>query len=544
MTGPFDYTLALVQADPLKREAFASRLYPLHAGAVLEGPEPGDDPNSVARRLHAAGGTPNTIIVLDTNDSFTWHVVQELIWNGWLAPRATLLLDQPLTEFTSLDAEQLRQLGFSIVDAAEFDPKDSVQSPLNAVPPSKLLVAEARRILAGEARAKFEKESNALRVLFDAARSAVRLLTGAFAHRQVEPREFDHALTQIAGAAKVDGHFTNFRESLAAHLNFAGVESSARLRNLDPSRGVLVVVAEPTLHGWREFFESVFEAHRVVVVSPAESEEYFAESDDFAIAFHDLSDGDDAEERVRIVERISREHFDLPLVVFSPRDDFREMRRYLRAGAAGFFCYETGEDAQVSFQQFEGVVREAIPEQWVRQLWQELRSFTGPLEHSTGRRLYRRALGHMRQAYFFLTADLTDPRLRLLRSFDVRQGLNPEGLARHGAIACGTALETVVRHLCRENWDQFDQQEVNLLDGDDRIQTLLALLAAEGYLTGDLLVRGQRVWRLRNLAAHDSRGGTIDPARARRAFSDAILVLDALFAQPPDEDFPDYDDPV
>src|SRR5262249_47469348 len=156
---------------------------------------------------------------------------------------------------------QLQLLGFNLVDGIDFDPRQSVRPPASAVLPSKVLVAEARRILANEARANFEKEAVALRMQFEGARSAVRLLSWGFAHRQIEPREFDSALAQSALTAQLE-NFTNPRESLAAHLNFAGVESLGRLRNLDPTRGVLVVVAEPALHGWREFFDAVFEAHR------------------------------------------------------------------------------------------------------------------------------------------------------------------------------------------------------------------------------------------------------------------------------------------
>lgn len=389
----------------------------------------------------------------------------------------------------------------------------------------------ARQKQSEEARAAFDAEAASVRLQFADPRAAIRLLMGAYAYREVGDNEYTQAIGQLADAAGLqidaDEHWRNLHE----HRDRLGLRTGRdRLRNIARHRGVLVVVARPEGTGWAEFFACVFGNDRAAVVTPAEAVDILRKPEDLAIVFHDLSDGEEQDGRVQVVERIKEAHFDLPVVVFSERDDVREMSRCLRAGASGYFCYEPGDgidrESVASFEQFDGMVRDAIPPESWRRLWQELRAFPGPTPHAEGYGLYRRAVGHLRRAYLFLTADMADPRTRLLAGDDA-DGDVAEGLGRHAAVACGSALEAVVRHIYREYHRRTGASPLVLKRLNWKVPEVLDALVKVSEVTPVLARKASSVWAIRSVGAHVEGRMSLNVAEA--VFSDTIDVLRELF---------------
>ena len=366
-------------------------------------------------------------------------------------------------------------------------------------------------------REEFEKEAQLTRHKFGPGKAAVRLLAGAYAHREVSDEEYGAALMRLAEAEGLALDVSVHRTKLSRkRLNLG--DPSDRLRNIARGRGVLVV-SDTVGCGWAEFFEAVFGGDgRVAVVNRATAEEICRAPDDLAIVFHDLSSGKDPDSRVGIVERIKNAHFDLPVVVFSDRDDVREMLRCLRAGAAGYFCYEPGagldRESVGTFEQFAGMVRDAIPPESWRQIWRELREFTGPIPGSDGANLYRRAAGHLRRAYWFLTADTADPRTQLLAA---------DSLTKHVAMACGAAIETVLRTVYREYHRGLGASERVLRNLNSKVPNMLSVLTDAGNISPDQAQAFRTIWEVRNVATHED--GMTTTTQAETTLSHTIAVL-------------------
>lgn len=388
--------------------------------------------------------------------------------------------------------------------------------------------------LAQEARAEFEREAAQLRNRFTEQRAAVRLLVGAYAYREVGDDDYAHAIGQLAENAGVEIEVESHWRKLHEYRDRMGLRTGRdRLRNTARHRGVLVVLDQPEGHGWSEFFGAVFGADRAAVVTPADAVDILRRPEDLAIVFHDLSDGNDAAGRVGVIDRIKEAHFDLPLVVFSDRDDVRDMWKCLRAGASGYFCYASGDghdrESVATYEQFDGMVRDAIPPESWRQLWQQFRGFTGPTPHAEGYGLYRRAVGHLRRAYLFLTADKSDPRTRLLAADDEAEGSVAEGLGRHAAVACGSALETVVRHFYREYHRRSGASPRILQRLNRKVPEVLDALVKTSIMTADQAGKANLIWEIRSIGAHGE--GRVSLTVAEAVFSDTIALLQELFAR-------------
>jgi hypothetical protein len=396
-------------------------------------------------------------------------------------------------------------------------------------------LARTRQEVAQNDREEFEAEAAVTRHLFPSARAAVRLLAGAYAFREVTDEEYGDGLSRVAAAGGIELDVPVHQIRLSRCRQRLGLPTyHERLRNIARGRGVLAVVADPDGSGWAEFFEAVFGGVRVAVVDPTTAEHILRDPDDLAIVFHDLSCGDGPDGRVGVVGAIKRAHFDLPVVVFSDREDVREMWQCLRVGASGYFCYEPGpghdRESVATFEQFAGIVRDAIPPESWRRIWQELREFTGPTPHSQGSRLYRRAVGHLRRAYLFLTSDKADPRTRLLAANDPAQRFDAGGLARHVVMACGSAIETVLRHTYREHNRRCGASERIIQNLTWKVPDMVAVLAEADLVGPELAGRFREVWRVRNVAVHEERVG-VTQAEAEDALSQTIALLRDFFAR-------------
>jgi CheY-like chemotaxis protein len=384
------------------------------------------------------------------------------------------------------------------------------------------------------ARRDFEAEASAIRQRLPEARAAVRLLIGAYAYREVSDEDYNQAIAQFAEAHGLEFDLQHHQQVLHELRDRMGLRSSKdRLRNIARHRGILVVLAQPEGTGWPEFFSAVFGNYRSAVVTPTEAEDILRRPEDLAIVFHDLYDIPGMTGGVQVIERIKEAHFDLPVVVFSERNDVREMSRCLRAGASGYFCYGSSDgpdrESIATFEQFDGMVRDAIPPESWRRLWQELQTFTGPTPHAEGYGLYRRAISHLRRAYLFLTADMADPRTRLLAADDALDGDVTEGLGRHAAVACGSAIEAVVRHIYRDHHRRMGASPMVLKRLNRKVTEVLDALVKANEITPTLARKASSVWAIRSIGAHGE--GRVSVAVAEAVFSDTIDILRELFTR-------------
>jgi CheY-like chemotaxis protein len=392
--------------------------------------------------------------------------------------------------------------------------------------------ARAREQSTEAARLGFEAEAMTVRQCLTDSRAAARLLIGAYAYREVSDADYVQAIGQLAESAGLQLNVQRHQQILLDYRDRMGLRPGRdRLQNIARHRGVLVVIAQPEGTGWPEFFSAVFGHYRSAVVSPAEAEDILRKPEDLAIVFHDLSNAHGTTRGVQVIEQIKEAHFDLPVVVFSDRNDVREMYRCLRAGASGYFCYGTTEghdrESVAAFEQFDGMVRDAIPPESWRRLWKKLQTFTGPTPHAEGYGLYRRAVSHMRRAYLFLTADMADPRTRLLAANDALDGDVTEGLGRHAAVACGSALEAVVRHIYREYHRRMGASPIVLKRLNRKVTEVLEVLEKANEITPTLARKAGSVWAIRSIGAHGE--GRVSLAVAEAVFSDTIEVLRELF---------------
>jgi CheY-like chemotaxis protein len=384
------------------------------------------------------------------------------------------------------------------------------------------------------ARRDFEAEASAIRQRLPEARAAVRLLIGAYAYREVSDEDYTQAIAQLAEAHGLEFDLQHHQRVLHELRDRMGLRTSKdRLRNIARHRGILVVLAQPEKTGWPEFFSTVFGNYRSAVVTPTEAEDILRRPEDLAIVFHDLDDIPGMTGGVQVIERIKEAHFDLPVVVFSERNDVREMSRCLRAGASGYFCYGSSDgpdrESIATFEQFDGMVRDAIPPESWRRLWQELQTFTGPTPHAEGYGLYRRAISHLRRVYLFLTADMADPRTRLLAADDALDGDVTEGLGRHAAVACGSAIEAVVRHIYRDHHRRMGASPMVLKRLNRKVTEVLDALVKANEITPTLARKASSVWAIRSIGAHGE--GRVSVAVAEAVFSDTIDVLRELFTR-------------
>jgi hypothetical protein len=174
------------------------------------------------------------------------------------------------------------------------------------------------------------------------------------------------------------------------------------------------------------------------------------------------------------------------------------------------------------------MVRDAIPPESWRQIWKELREFAGPIPGSDGSHLYRRAAGHLRRAYWFLTADTADPRTRLLAA---------DSLTKHVAMACGAAIETVLRTAYREYHRGLGASERVLRNLNSKVPNILSVLTDAGNITPDQAWHFRAIWEVRNVATHEDGMTT---TQAETTLSRTIAVLREFFMRfdpPPAEEY-------
>lgn len=406
--------------------------------------------------------------------------------------------------------------------------------------------ARARRDRAQRAWAEFEDEATAVRRHFRAALPAVRLLIGAYAFREVGEDEYEAALAsliatenELAGGA-IELDVPAHRDRLAACRDRLSLPCyHARLREFIGDRGVLVV-SDAGWRGWAELFKALFGTDNPPV--DWDSAEYiYRDPDDLAIVFHDLSPHSEQGTPAEIVERVKSAHFDLPVVVFSERDDVREMARCLRAGAAGYFCYEPGNDREsiATFEQFAGLVREAIPPESWRKLWKKLREFTGPVPDSHGSRLYRRVVHHLRRAYWFLTMDAKDPRARLLLGTDGRADAAAsleeavERVRGHAyrlvAISCGAAVERALSQAYTDLHRRLGVSKQIIQRLDRSVPKMLDALFAADEIDEAQYHKFLAIWRQRNPVIHEDMN--LGEREAEDTLSETIELLREFFVR-------------
>jgi hypothetical protein len=382
-----------------------------------------------------------------------------------------------------------------------------------------------QREAARRARDEFETAARATRHLFRHAKAAVRLLLGALAHGALAPEAYAAALERLVAGERahsgapvpldVPAHVAQLAP-LRAALNLPrGRALGAALG----ARGVLVV-SDAGWRGWEELFEALFGSVNTAVVDWENAESVYDNPDGLGVVFHDVSPDSPHGAPADLVGRVKAAHFDLPVVVFTERDDVRAMARCLRAGAAGYFCYEPGTDREsvVTFEQFADLVREAIPPGEWRDLWGRLRAFAGPEPCSSGAALHRRAVAHLNRAYWFLTANVNDPRTKLLVD---------RSLFRQVVISCASALERVLAH-------EYQQLHRNATDAvrnnlDTGFAHMSKALAEKGVLSEELDRRFRTVWQRRNSAIHEDSHVTF--AHAVRTLHDTIDALTDYFAR-------------
>jgi DNA-binding NarL/FixJ family response regulator len=392
-------------------------------------------------------------------------------------------------------------------------------------PSRAYVVRTEKEKLAAAAREEFDQTAIAERHQFINARAAMRLLIGAYAVGDVTPERYQQA---VAIMQEREGNRFDVAEHLARlqpKCDRLRLLKSPKLANvIEADQKVLIVDDQAHSACWDVFFSSVF-AHRVVSATTTEEGLKLANehAPSLALAFLDLMIPDSPRQGIQLLQQIKEAHLDLPVIMFSGMEDILSIRKCFESGANGYYAKELdterGHDSIGYYEKFKEVVQQVLPPRAWRTLWQELESLPMPPPATQGRRLFIRVRGYLRRAYYFLTTNLDDPRLRLLFDEDRKDDAY---VYSHSVIECGNALEQLVREHQRDvNRELAEQMGFDDLEAARaKFDEMLRVLQKRGVLKPEQVETAKEIRAARNEVAHGDWQGRDTAIRVLRQMID------------------------
>lgn len=390
----------------------------------------------------------------------------------------------------------------------------------------------ARSLLA---RKDANQVAQAARHRFVGRRAAVRLLQGAFLAGELIPPAYETALKELSSAESVTLDVKGHVKDLARYHGAFPRNSTRKLSDILKEKGNLLVIDDQVYDaGWKVLFDRVLPGQTWYAVTPEDAlHQVESDSDGLALVLLDLQLPDDPEQGLQVLREIKREHPDLPVVIFSAKDEIPLARRCLRAGADDYFVKELGDtdrDPLDYYDKFKELLEGCLPAPQSRELWRDLRNLPAPDQHSYGRRLFEEVQTYLHLAWYFLTTDVHDPRFSGLFGQTQRQKAD---VYSHCVVELARALETLVDH--RYQWSQINTrlEKLKQILGPGqklRFPEKLKRLQRDGLLTRQQAEEADGVWRLRSRkAAH--RGNKVQPQEARDAFARTIRLVRVLLPE-------------
>lgn len=345
------------------------------------------------------------------------------------------------------------------------------------------------------------------------ARAAARLLMGAFGAGDITANGYRVALETL-------GKLEHVNFDLKRHVAIAeGIRpkssrsKSKHLADFIPSQSrVLVVDDQGESSGWTAFFDAVFGNKVSYALTSAKALDCVqSEGVRLALVVLDLRLPDDPEQGLEVLHGIKKLHLDLPVLIFSSLDEILYARRCMAGGAIDYFVKELGQIERNSiryYQKFKEVVTASIGNPSWRDIWREIQELPQPPSAAAGSVLFKRVSAHLRRAYYFLTTDENDPRIRLLFSDGSRDGAHVHS---HSILECGNALEPMVNDqhdlLARRRAKKAPRRlpAMRLLGAKPKVATFaqkLRDLETDKLLTRSQVTLAREIWASRASAAH------------------------------------------
>jgi len=387
-----------------------------------------------------------------------------------------------------------------------------------------------------EALDEFENLARAHRHSLRNTLAASRLLIGAYASWEVDEQTYRTAFEVLkrrdAAAIDVEDHIVAMRELRPA----APKDGTRPLMETFSDHPCLVVDDQLDEAGWRAVMTAILGQNtRFEATGKAALERLADHAHDTALVLLDLG-LPRSEDGLAALRLIKAYHPDLPVVIFSAFDDIPLARRCFAAGAAGYYVKELDSPERNSlayYRKLRETLLEALPPVELRRLWRRISTLreAAPREEA-GARSYAGVARSFERAWFFLAADDSDPRLRLL--FDGRPGVEAN-VYSHALLESVFALE----HLIEELFPNLESPRRKYarwalkVERDDS-QTFgkkLRRLRDSGALPIVESETAQRLWESRNRIVHEGR--RIDRPTALTQVADCLEVCGALLRPEP-----------
>jgi CheY-like chemotaxis protein len=365
------------------------------------------------------------------------------------------------------------------------------------------------------------------------ARAATRLLLGAYGIGDITQASYRSAVQHLDQA---EPNRINVDEHIATVLKHPHVGSKPKplADYIGDKAEVLIVDDEALTAGWKAFFDAIFPGKASYAVTSDEALNLVRKrGEHLAIVFLDLRLPNHPEEGLKLLGQIKKLHLDLPTLVFSAVEDIRYARRCMNAGAADYFVKALSDDQRDSieyYRKFKDVVIASLGERVWRDIWAAIEELPHPELGAQGSALFKSVRDHFHRAYYFLTAPVNDPRIRLLfpnASGDARYAYS------HSILECANAIEQMVNN-------QHDLRLRKKATGRhgaaaaalgapltaSSFRKKLKGLSAEGVLDRDQAKLADEIWSSRAKAAHGKRASA---TQATNVFKGSLQFTHEFF---------------
>jgi CheY-like chemotaxis protein len=383
------------------------------------------------------------------------------------------------------------------------------------------------RFAAKEAPGELEKISSIKTHEFRNVRAAARILYGAFdcgdiddeALRQADKKlkELDSKLganqestSRATDAERATMDIESFIDRAKKLKESISSDSGEPLATALGTAKILLVDDEYEKFGWNIVFDSIFGPDRVVYCGEVDeaTKHVNKNAESITLVLLDLrlrdKNGEASPEiGLGLLKLLKKDHIDLPVVIFSGVDETLFTRRCLQAGAFDYYVKETTEKDRIHYYlKFKEMIRDAVSHPEWRALWSGITRLPEPNEH-------------LLRAYYFLTTDPENYRIKLLFSPSVRKTGADPSIHAECILHCAVAVEDWVNHAVSRHKKRFDKKyevagisvhDLPLRGRKGRV-TKLGLLVDEGKLSDDQKKRIDEVLNLRSLIARPRRRG-------------------------------------
>jgi CheY-like chemotaxis protein len=384
-----------------------------------------------------------------------------------------------------------------------------------------------------EALAEFEQVASAQRHALRNTLAASRLLTGAYALWEIDDSAYRRAFTQLkkidAVAIDLNDHFDAMREH-RPHRPKGGATPLARQFKSSPC---LVVDDQLETAGWRATFEAILGPTTRFARSKEDALRCLAdEAATVSLVLLDLG-LPSATDGLEALAMIKSRHLDLPVVVFSAFDDIPLARKCFQGGASGYYVKELENVERNSiayYRKFKEVLDAALPDTRLRQLWSEISALRGRIpQEASGARIATQVVRSFERAWFFLSSDDQDPRLRLLFHQDAATSAN---VFSHGLIEAMMSLELLIETtLDSLESDRRRGARGTLLEQAVRVSrptmvNKLRALRERRLLSPAESEEAERMWEMRSRVVHGRR--RVDRSYALSQVSGLLKICQKL----------------